>query len=214
MKNLDTIPAIDALCVNTLRFLSADVVGNAAGGHPGMLFGAVPMAYVLWTRILKYHATDPYWFDRDRFVLSAGHGSALLYSLLHLCGYDVSIDDLKQFRKWNSNTPGRPERSLTPGVEISTGPLGQGFANSVGMAIAEANLAARFNRDALNVVDHFTYVLASDGDLMEGVVSEAASLAGRLQLGKLICLCADDRAIQPAGTETTISESRAGRFEA
>ena len=214
MKNCDAYTTIDELCVNTLRFLSTDAIENAGSGHPGMPLGAAPMAYVLWTRFLKYHPENPYWFDRDRFVLSAGHGSALLYSLLHMCGYDVSINDLKHFRQWNSNTPGHPERSLTSGVEISTGPLGQGFGNSVGMAIAEKNLAARFNRHDMNVIDHFTYVLVSDGDMMEGVVSEAASLAGHLQLGKLICLYDDNHVTLSAGTDMSFTESHAQRFDA
>ena len=154
---------------------------KANSGHPGLPLGAAPMAYVLWTRFLKHNPRNPHWFDRDRFVLSAGHGSMLLYSLLHLTGYDLSLDDIKQFRQWGSKTPGHPERGHTPGVEITTGPLGQGFGNAVGMAIAEAHLAARYNRPGHAIVDHHTYAIVSDGDLMEGVASEAASLAGHLQ---------------------------------
>src|SRR5690242_17586114 len=180
---------LDERCINTIRMLSIDAVQQANSGHPGMPMGAATMAYVLWTRHLHHNPRNPAWPDRDRFVLSAGHASMLLYSLLFLTGYDVTIDDLKQFRQWNSRTPGHPERGSTPGVEVTTGPLGQGFANSVGMAIAERWLAATFNRpDTANIVDHYTYVLASDGDLMEGVAAEAASLAGTLQLGRLIVL--------------------------
>ena len=163
----------------------------------------------LWTRLLKHNPRNPHWFDRDRFVLSAGHGSMLLYSLLHLTGYDLSLDDIKQFRQWGSKTPGHPERGHTPGVEITTGPLGQGFANAVGMAIAEAQLAARYNRPGFEVIDHATYAIVSDGDLMEGVAAEAASLAGHLRLGKLICLYDDNTCHSAAGTDITFSEDRA-----
>src|SRR5438132_8596052 len=179
---------IDQLCVNTIRVLSMDAVQKANSGHPGAPMGLAPSAYILWTRHLRHNPRNPAWPDRDRFVLSAGHGSMLLYSLLFLTGYDVTIEDIEQFRQWNSRTPGHPERGVTPGVEVTTGPLGQGFANSVGLAIAERWLAATFNRQGDDVVDHVTYVLASDGDLMEGVASEAASLAGTLQLGRLIVL--------------------------
>ncbi|PFH04529.1 transketolase [Collimonas sp. PA-H2] len=208
------IPARDNLCVNTLRFLSADAVQQANSGHPGLPLGAAPMAYVLWTRFLKHHPANPQWFDRDRFILSAGHGSALLYSLLHLSGYDLPLAQLQQFRQWGSSTPGHPERGLTPGVEVTTGPLGQGFANGVGMAMAEANLAARYNRPGLDVVNHFTYALVSDGDLMEGIASEAASLAGHLQLGKLIYLYDDNQVTLSAGTDITFTEERQRRFDA
>ncbi|EQD54511.1 transketolase, partial [mine drainage metagenome] len=166
--------AIDQLCINTLRFLALDTVQKANSGHPGLPLGAAPMAYVLWTRWLRHNPADPDWCNRDRFVLSAGHGSALLYGLLHLSGYALSLDDLKQFRQWGSKTPGHPERGHTPGVEVTTGPLGQGIANAVGMAIAEAHLAARYNRDAHAPIDHHTYALVGDGDLMEGVAAEAA----------------------------------------
>ena len=205
---------LDQLCIDTLRFLSVDAVQKANSGHPGLPLGAAPMAYVLWTRLLKHNPLDPGWFDRDRFVLSAGHGSMLLYSLLHLTGYDLSLDEIKQFRQWGSRAPGHPERGHTPGVEITTGPLGQGVANAVGMAIAEAQLAARYNRPGLEVIDHATYALVSDGDLMEGVGAEAASLAGHLRLGKLTCLYDDNRVTLAAGTEITFSEDRARRFEA
>ena len=205
---------LDQLCINTLRFLSVDAVQKANSGHPGMPLGAAPMAYVLWTRLLKHNPRNPDWFDRDRFVLSAGHGSMLLYSLLHLTGYDLSLDDIKQFRQWGSKTPGHPERGHTPGVEVTTGPLGQGFANAVGMAIAEAQLAARYNRPGFEIIDHSTYAIVSDGDLMEGVAAEAASLAGHLRLGKLIYLYDDNRVTLAAGTDITFTEDRARRFEA
>ncbi|MDQ3446693.1 MAG: transketolase, partial [Pseudomonadota bacterium] len=205
---------IDQLCINTIRFLSVDAVQNANSGHPGMPMGAAPMAYVLWTRLLKHNPRNPRWFDRDRFVLSAGHGSMLLYSLLHLTGYDLSLADIKRFRQWGSKTPGHPERGHTPGVEITTGPLGQGFANAVGMAIAEAQLAARYNRPGFEVIDHATYTICSDGDLMEGVASEAASLAGHLRLGKLTCLYDDNRVTLAAGTDISFSEDGARRFDA
>ncbi|MEO7773702.1 MAG: transketolase [Steroidobacteraceae bacterium] len=204
----------DQLCVDTLRFLSVDMVQAANSGHPGLPLGAAPMAYVLWTRFLKHHPADPDWVDRDRFVLSAGHGSALLYSLLHLTGYDLSLDEIKHFRQWGSKAPGHPERGHTPGVEVTTGPLGQGFANAVGMAMAETQLAARYNRDGHTVVDHRTWALVSDGDLMEGVASEAASLAGHLKLGKLVCLYDDNLVTLAAGTDITFTEDRARRFEA
>ncbi len=205
---------LDRQCIDTLRFLSVDMVQQAESGHPGLPLGAAPMAYVLWTRFLKHNPARPLWPDRDRFVLSAGHGSALLYSLLHVTGYDLSLDDLRNFRQWGSKAPGHPERGHTAGVEVTTGPLGQGFANAVGMAIGEAQLAARYNRDGHTVVDHRTWVIASDGDLMEGVASEAASLAGHLQLGKLVCLYDDNSVTLSAGTDMTFSEDRAKRFEA
>jgi transketolase len=205
---------LDELCVNTIRFLSVDAVQKANSGHPGMPLGAASLAYALWTRHLKHNPADPRWFDRDRFVLSAGHGSMLLYSLLYLTGYDLPLDDLKRFRQWGSRTPGHPERGCTPGVEVTTGPLGQGFGNGVGMAMAEAHLAARYNRPGFALVNHHTYAIASDGDLMEGVSSEAASLAGQLKLGKLIYLYDDNRVTLSAATDLTFSEDRAGRFEA
>lgn len=202
------------LAVNAIRFLSVDAVQKADSGHPGLPLGAAPMAYVLWTRFLQHNPTNPYWFNRDRFVLSVGHGSMLLYSLLYLTGYDVSLEQIKQFRQWGSLTPGHPERSLTPGVETTSGPLGQGFANGVGMAIAEGHLAARYNRPGHPIVDHYTYILASDGDMMEGVAAEAASLAGHLKLGKLICLYDDNHVTLSATTDITFTEDRARRFAA
>jgi transketolase len=205
---------LDRLCINTLRFLSVDAVQKANSGHPGMPLGAAPMAYALWTRLLRHNPRNPRWFDRDRFVLSAGHGSMLLYSLLHLTGYDLPLDEIQRFRQWGSKAPGHPERGHTPGVEVTTGPLGQGFGNAVGMAIAEAQLAARYNRPGFEVIDHATYAIASDGDLMEGVASEAASLAGHLKLGKLICLYDDNRVTLAADTDLTFTEDRAQRFEA
>ncbi|MCK9537744.1 transketolase [Dokdonella sp.] len=205
---------LDQQCINSLRFLSVDMVQKADSGHPGLPLGAAPMAYVLWTRFMKYNPADPGWADRDRFVLSAGHGSALLYSLLYMSGYQLTLEDIKQFRQWGSKTPGHPERDHAPGVEVTTGPLGQGFGNAVGMAIAEAQLAARYNRDGHTVVDHHTYVLASDGDLMEGVAAEAASLAGHLELGKLIVLYDDNYVTLAAGTPITFTEDRAARFRA
>ena len=205
---------LDQACVDTLRFLAVDAVQKANSGHPGLPLGAAPMAYVLWTRFLKHDPADPHWPDRDRFVLSAGHGSMLLYGLLHLTGYDVSLEDIQRFRQWGSRTPGHPERGVTPGVEITTGPLGQGFANAVGMAIAEAHLAAHYNRPGSGIVDHATYALVSDGDLMEGVASEAASLAGHLCLGKLVCLYDDNRVTLSAGTDIAFTEDRARRFDA
>jgi len=204
---------IDELCINTLRMLSVDMVQEANSGHPGLPLGAAPMAYVLWTRFLKHNPQNLQWPDRDRFVLSAGHGSALLYSLLHLTGYPLPLEEIKRFRQWESKTPGHVERE-TPGVECTTGPLGQGFANGVGMAIAERFLASHFNRPGFELVDHYTYALVSDGDLMEGVASEAASLAGHLKLGKLIYLY-DNNSITLAGeTKLIFTEDVGQRFQA
>jgi len=180
--------SVDQLCINTLRALAIDAVEAANSGHPGLPLGAAPMAYVLWSRHLCFDPAHPEWPDRDRFVLSAGHGSMLLYALLHLAGYDLKLEDLKAFRQWGSRTPGHPEHGLVPGVEATTGPLGQGSANAVGLAMAERFLAQRFNRPGHAIVDHFTYALVSDGDLMEGISGEAASLAGHLGLGRLIYL--------------------------
>jgi transketolase len=205
---------LDQLAINTIRFLSVDAVQAANSGHPGLPLGAAPMAYVLWTRFLRHNPIHPQWSNRDRFVLSAGHGSMLLYSLLHLTGYDLSLDQIKQFRQWGSITPGHPERGMTPGVETTTGPLGQGFGNGVGLAISEAHLAARYNRPGFEIVDHFTYGLVSDGDLMEGVASEAAALAGQLELGKLIYLFDDNQVTLSAGTNIACNEDQAQRFEA
>lgn len=205
---------LDQLCINTLRFLAVDAIEQANSGHPGMPMGAAPMAYLLWSRFLRHNPASPDWFDRDRFVLSAGHGSMLLYSLLHLTGYDLPLSELKRFRQWGSRTPGHPERGLTPGVELTTGPLGQGFAGAVGMAVAESHLAARYNRPGFTLVDHFTYALVGDGDLMEGVVAEAASLAGHLRLAKLICLYDDNRITLAAATDLSFTEDRGARFRA
>src|SRR5882762_4536395 len=188
-----TSSSIDQLTVDTLRFLSLDAVQKANSGHPGLPLGAAPMAYVLWAKVMNYNAQNPKWFNRDRFVLSAGHGSALLYSLLHLAGYDLTLKDLMEFRQTGSRTPGHPESMFTPGIEVTTGPLGQGFGNGVGIAIAEAHLAARYNKPGYTLIDHYTYGIVSDGDLMEGVASEAASLAGHLKLGKLIYLYDDNK---------------------
>ena len=205
---------LDTLSINTIRFLSIDAVQKADSGHPGLPMGAAAFAYVLWTRFLKHNPKNPMWFDRDRFVLSAGHGSMLLYSLLYLTGYDVSLDQIKQFRQWDSTTPGHPEAELTPGVEVTTGPLGQGFGNGVGMAIAEAFFAARYNQPGHTIIDHFTYGLVSDGDLMEGVSAEAASLAGHLGLGKLIYLYDNNHVTLSAATDLTFTEDVKKRFNA
>jgi len=206
--------ALDQLSINTIRTLAMDGVQRANSGHPGMPMGAAAMAYVLWTRFLKHSPAHPDWPDRDRFVLSAGHGSMLLYSLLHLTGYDVALDDLLNFRQWGSSTPGHPERGCLPGVEVTTGPLGQGVANGVGMAIAERHLAAQFNRPGHIIVDHYTYAIVSDGDLMEGVASEAASLAGHLGLGKLIYLYDDNDISIEGSTDLAFTEDVGERFEA
>lgn len=203
---------LDRECINTLRFLAVDAVERADSGHPGLPMGSAALAYVLWDRFLKFNPRDPKWPNRDRFVLSAGHGSMLLYALLHLTGFDLPLDELKRFRQWGSRTPGHPEYGHTPGVEATTGPLGQGFGNAVGMAIAEAALAARFNRTGHSIVDHYIYALASDGDLMEGVSSEAASLAGHLQLGKLIVLYADNQITIEGSTSLAYSEDPKERF--
>jgi transketolase len=205
---------LENLCINTIRILSADAVQNANSGHPGLPMGAAAMAYALWTRFLKHNPRDPHWFDRDRFVLSAGHGSMLLYSLLHLTGYDLPLEQLKRFRQWGSQTPGHPERGHTVGVEVATGPLGQGFGNAVGMAIAEAWLAARYNRPEHKIVDHYTYAICGDGDLMEGITQEAASLAGHLRLGKLICLYDRNHISLSGATDMTFTEDVARRFDA
>ncbi|MGH9609289.1 MAG: transketolase [Bryobacteraceae bacterium] len=205
---------LEELCINTIRFLSADAVQNANSGHPGLPMGAAAMAYTLWTKFLKFNPKDPQWADRDRFVLSAGHGSMLLYSLLYLTGYDLPLDEIKHFRKWGSKTPGHPERGHTVGVEVSTGPLGQGFGNAVGLGIAEQWLAARYNRPGHDIVDHYTYVICSDGDVMEGISHEAASLAGHLRLGKLIYLYDQNHISLAGGTNLTFTEDVAKRFDA
>ncbi len=205
---------LDRLCINSIRTLSIDGVQKANSGHPGMPMGAATMAYVLWTRHLRHNPKNPEWPDRDRFVLSAGHASMLLYSMLFLTGYDLAMGDIEQFRQWESRTPGHPENGRTPGVEVTTGPLGQGLANSVGLAIAERWLAATFNRQGDDVVDHYTYVLASDGDMMEGVAAEAASLAGRFRLSRLIVLYDANLITLSATTNITFSEDVGARFEA
>ena len=205
---------LDQLCINTLRTLAMDGVQKARSGHPGMPMGTADMAYVLWTRFLEHNPANPAWPDRDRFVLSAGHGSMLLYSLLHLTGYDLPLEELKNFRQWGSRTPGHPEYGCAPGVETTTGPLGQGFANGVGMAIAESFLAATFNRPGFPIFDHFTYGIVSDGDLMEGVSHEAASLAGHLGLGKLIYLYDDNEISIDGSTDLTFTEDVPARFRA
>ena len=205
---------LDELCINTMRFLAVDAVEKAKSGHPGAPMGAASMAYVLWDRFLKHNPGDPAWPDRDRFVLSAGHASAMLYGLLHLTGYDLPLDELKRFRQWGSRTPGHPEYRLTPGVETTTGPLGQGFANGVGMAIAERWLAEHYNYPGHQVIGHYTYAIVSDGDLQEGVASEASSLAGTLRLGKLIYLY-DDNGISIEGdTDIAFTEDVGQRFRA
>src|SRR5262245_58336469 len=208
-----TNSTLDELSVNTIRTLSMDAVQKANSGHPGMPMGMADAAYVLWTQFLRYSPGNPDWFDRDRFVLSAGHGSMLLYSLLYLTGYDLPLEELKQFRQWGSRTPGHPEHGLTPGVETTTGPLGQGFGNGVGMAIAERHLAARLNTKDFPVMEHFTYAIVSDGDLMEGVASEAASLAGHLGLGKLIYLYDNNHFTIEGNTELAFTENVNLRFE-
>ncbi len=213
-ENSNINPELDQLCINTIRALSIDAVQKANSGHPGLPLGAAPMAYVLWTRFLRHNPTNPKWENRDRFLLSAGHGSMLLYSLLHLTGYDLSLDELKNFRQWDSKTPGHPEYGLAPGVEITTGPLGQGFANGVGMAMGAAHLGAKFNKPEFPLIDHYVYAIVSDGDLMEGVAAEAASLAGHLQLGKLIYLYDDNNVTIEGFTNLAYSEDVPKRFEA
>ena len=209
-----TITSTEELSINTMRFLAVDAVQRANSGHPGTPMGAAPMAYVLWDRFLKHNPKDPKWPDRDRFLLSPGHASAMLYALLHLTGYDLSMEELKRFRQWDSKTPGHPEYGLTPGVEMTTGPLGQGFAHGVGMAIAERWLAEHYNKPGHEIINHFTYVIVSDGDLQEGVASEAASLAGTLKLGKLIYLYDDNDITIEGGTDIAFEENVARRFEA
>jgi len=205
---------IQDLSINTIRFLSADAIQRANSGHPGLPMGTASLAYTIWKRHLRHNPKNPKWINRDRFILSGGHGSMLLYSLLHLTGYDLSLDEIKNFRQWESRTPGHPEYGLTPGIETTTGPLGQGFANGVGMAIAEAHLSARFNRGAFKLIDHFIYGIVTDGDLMEGVASEAASMAGHMKLGKIVYLYDDNRISIDGSTDITFTENRAARFEA
>ncbi|HYJ92865.1 MAG TPA: transketolase, partial [Pyrinomonadaceae bacterium] len=209
-----TEPELDQLCINTIRTLSLDAVQKANSGHPGLPLGMAPTAYVLWTKFLRHNPRNPKWFNRDRFLLSAGHGSMLLYSLLHLTGYDLSLDEIKRFRQLHSKTPGHPENILTPGVEITTGPLGQGFANGVGMGMAQKHLQAIFNREGFPVIDHFIYCICSDGDLMEGVSYESASLAGHLKLDNLIYLYDDNQVTIDGPTSLAFSDDVTKRFEA
>ena len=204
---------LDLLTINTLRFLAVDAVQSANSGHPGLPLGAAPMAYVIWKKHLKHNPKNPNWYDRDRFVLSAGHGSALLYALIHLSGYDLSLNELRNFRQWDSKTPGHPEYGHTPGVETTTGPLGQGFANGVGMAMAERFLSKKYNKPDFNIIDHYVYGIVSDGDLMEGIASEAASIAGHLNLGKLIYLYDDNNITIDGSTDLAFTEDVSKRFE-
>jgi transketolase len=213
-KETNTTADLDQLCINTIRALSLDAVQNAESGHAGLPLGCAPLAYVLWTRFLRHNPKNPKWQGRDRFLLSAGHGSMLLYSLLYLTGYDLPLEELKRFRQWGSKTPGHPEYGLTPGVEITTGPLGQGFANGVGMAIGASHLGARFNKSEFPLIDNYIYAIVSDGDLMEGVASEAASLAGHLELGKLIYLYDDNHVTIEGFTSLAFTENVPQRFEA
>jgi transketolase len=206
--------SLDELCINAIRVLAMDAVQRAESGHPGTPMGLAPLAYVLWTRRLRYNPADPAWVNRDRLILSAGHASLLLYSVLHLTGYDLALDELERFRQWGSKAPGHPEHGVTPGVEATTGPLGQGIGNAVGMALAEAHLAAVFNRPGHPVIDHRTYFIASDGDLMEGVSHEAAALAGHLRLGKLIGFYDDNRITIEGPTALAASTDAGRRFEA
>ncbi|HXN08033.1 MAG TPA: hypothetical protein VN860_00080, partial [Candidatus Acidoferrales bacterium] len=205
MKTTTTLDAtsLAQLSINTIRTLAMDAVQKANSGHPGTPMALAPLAYLLFTKHMRYNPRNPQWPDRDRFVLSAGHASMLLYACLFLTGYDITLDDIKSFRQWGSKTPGHPEYGETPGVEVTTGPLGQGFGNGVGFAIAEAHLAARFNRPGNDIVDHYTYAICSDGDLMEGVASEAASFAGHLRLGKLIYFYDDNHITIEGNTSLT-----------
>lgn len=205
---------LDQLCINTIRMLVVDAVQKANSGHPGAPMGLAPLAYLLWTRFLKHNPLNPRWPDRDRFVLSAGHASMLLYSLLHLTGYDLPLEELKRFRQWESKTPGHPEYGHTPGVETTTGPLGQGFANAVGMAMAERLLAQRFNRPCYTIMDHYTCLIAGDGDMMEGICAEAASFAGHLKLGRMICFYDDNHITIEGSIDLAFSEDVKKRFEA
>lgn len=205
---------LDLQCVNTLRFLAADEVEKAKSGHPGFPLGNAPLIYTIWDRFMKYNPANPQWFNRDRFVLSPGHGSALLYAMLHLAGYEITLDDLQNFRQWDSITPGHPEIGLTPGVDVSTGPLGHGFAMGVGLALAESMLAARYNKPGYQLVDHYTFGITSDGDQMEGVASEAASLAGTMGLGKLIYLYDDNKITIEGDTKGAFREDVEQRFKA
>src|SRR3984893_1460784 len=212
-EDTNSTPELDQLCINTIRALTIDAVQKAKSGHPGLPLGAAPMAYVLWTKFMRFNPRNPKWENRDRFLLSAGHGCMLLYSLLYLTGYDLTLDEIKNFRQWGSKTPGHPENALTPGIEVTTGPLGQGFANGVGMAMGAAHLAAKFNQNDFSLIDHYVYAIVSDGDVMEGVASEAASLAGHLKLGKLIYLYDDNHVTIEGFTDLAFSENVPQRFE-
>src|ERR671925_1861970 len=210
----NAVSRLDELAINTIRTLSIDAVQKANSGHPGLPLGAAPMAYVLWTRFLRHNPQNPKWENRDRFLLSAGHGSMLIYSLLHLTGYELPLEELKNFRQWGSRTPGHPEYGLTPGVETTTGPLGQGFGQGVGMAMAATHLAAEFNKPGHEIIQSYVYGIVTDGDLMEGVSSEAASLAGHLQLGRIIYLYDDNHVSIDGSTDLAFTEDRGARFEA
>src|SRR5229473_5298135 len=207
-------PNIDQICINSIRVVAIDAVQKANSGHPGMPMGMAPIAYLLWTRFMRYNPANPYWFGRDRFVLSAGHGSMLLYAMLYLTGYDLPLEQIKHFRQLGSITPGHPEHGLTPGVETTTGPLGQGFGNGIGMALAAQHLRARFERDDSGLFDHSIFGICSDGDLMEGVASEAASIAGHLGLGNIIYLYDDNHVTIDGHTELAFSEDVNRRFDA
>jgi transketolase len=207
--------SLEELCINSIRFLAIDAVEKAKSGHPGLPMGAAPMAFVLWDRFMRFNPKNPKWFNRDRFVLSAGHGSMLQYALLYLTGFDsVTIEDIKLFRQWESKTPGHPENFMTPGVEVTTGPLGQGIANGVGLAMAEAHLAAKYNKPDAKIVDHYTYVILGDGCNMEGISGEACSFAGHLGLGKLIALYDDNHISIDGSTDVAFTEDVSKRFEA
>ncbi|MGA7838019.1 MAG: transketolase, partial [Ignavibacteriaceae bacterium] len=203
----------DDIAINTIRFLAVDGVQKANSGHPGMPMGCAPIAYTLYSKFMNHNPANPGWLNRDRFVLSAGHGSMLLYSILHLCGYNVSMDDLQNFRQWKSKTPGHPEFGLTPGVETTTGPLGQGISNAVGMALAEAHLAAIFNKNDIKILDHYIYGICSDGDLMEGISHETASIAGHLKLGKIIFFYDNNHISIDGSTSLAFSEDIPERFK-
>ncbi len=210
----DNNQQLEQLAINTIRFLSVDAVQKANSGHPGMPMGCAPIGYTLYAKYMRHNPANPKWLNRDRFILSAGHGSMLLYSLLHLCGYDLPLEQLKQFRQWGSITPGHPEYGLTPGVETTTGPLGQGFANAIGMAIAQAHLGSLFNKEDIKILDHFIYGICSDGEMMEGISHEAASLAGHLKLGKIIFFYDDNKITIDGSTSLAFSEDVGKRFEA
>src|ERR1044072_1211424 len=212
-QQLENTPELDQLCINTIRTLAIDAVQKANSGHPGLPLGAAPMAYVLWTRFMRYNPKNPKWENRDRFLLSAGHGCMLLYALLYLTGYELSLDEIKNFRQWGSKTPGHPEYGMAPGVEITTGPLGQGFANGVGMAMGAAHLAAKFNQKDFPLIDHHIYAIVSDGDLMEGVAADTGPLAGYLTLGNLIYLYDDNHVTIEGFTDLAFSEDVPKRFE-